>query len=177
MDGAAVCLRGHELQPTGPNQAIEQAACLFGIKPAAERLTPDVRHRHLGLLSFPNPTECAAGIGVLFSQPNLPERRSTVWPEIISPQAHSGLKVLLADGLRLGTTEHGPIQVSQRATQSQDMGAALGNPFPFPTIQLCLCLCQKGPKSLKGRKRLSGQVHSSWCKVTIFVSRQIDQAR
>ena len=155
MDGAAARLRGHELQPTGANETIEQAACLFGIKPTAERLTPDVQQRHFRLPVGPNPAQRAAGVGMLFGQPNLPERRPTVRPEIISPQPHSGLNVLLANGLRLGAAEHGPVQVSQRATQSQDMGAALGNPFPFSAIQLCFCLCQKGPKGLKGRGALS----------------------
>jgi hypothetical protein len=42
MDRATVRLHGHELQPTRPNQAIEQAARLFGVNPTAERLTPDV---------------------------------------------------------------------------------------------------------------------------------------
>jgi hypothetical protein len=74
MDGAAVRLRGHELQPAGPNQAIEQAACLFSINPTAERLTPDIQQRYLCLLVCPNPTQYAAGVGMLFSQPDLPER-------------------------------------------------------------------------------------------------------
>src|SRR5512132_4097979 len=134
MNGAAVRLRCHQLQPAGTNQTIEQVARLFGIKPTAERLTPDLQHRYLGLPSFPNPTECAAGIGVLFSQPNLPERRSAMRPEIISPQPHRRRNVLLVNGLRLGAAEHGPVQVSQRATQSQGMGATLGNPFPFSAI-------------------------------------------
>jgi hypothetical protein len=43
MNGAAVRLCGHQLQPAGTDQAIEQAACLLGIEPAAERLTPDVQ--------------------------------------------------------------------------------------------------------------------------------------
>ena len=138
MDVAAARLRGQQLQPTGTNQTIEQATCLFGINPTAERLTPDVQQRYLWLPVCPNPIQCAAGVGVLFSQPELPERRPTVRPEIISPQAHSGLNVLLANGLRLWAAEHRPVRVSQRATQSQDMGAALGNPFSFSTIQLWL---------------------------------------
>jgi hypothetical protein len=125
MDSAAVRLRGHKLQPTGTNQSIEQAACLFGIKPTAECLTPDLQQRYLSLLVCPNPTQYAVGVGVLFSQPDLPEGRSTVWQEIISPQPHSSLNVLLANGLRLGTALHSPVQVSQRATQAQHMGAAL----------------------------------------------------
>ena len=75
---------------------------------------------------------------MLFSQSNLPERRSTVRPEIISPEPYRRLDVLLANDLRLGASKHGPVQVSQRAAQSQDMGAALGNPFSFPAIQLRL---------------------------------------
>ena len=75
---------------------------------------------------------------MLFSQPDLPKRRPAVRPEVLSPEPHSGLNVLWANGLRLGTAEHGPVQVSQRATQSQDMGAALGNPFPLSAIQLWL---------------------------------------
>ena len=78
MDVAAARLRGHELQPAGANQAIEQGAYLFGIEPTAERLTPDVQQRHLCLAVCPNPTQCAAGVGMLFSQPELPERRPTV---------------------------------------------------------------------------------------------------
>src|SRR5262245_44262230 len=138
MDSAAVRLRGHELQPTGTNQTIQQAACLFGINPTAERLAPDVKQRYLCLPVCPNPVQRAAGIGVLFSQPDLPEGRPTVGPEIFSPQPHSSLNVLLANGLRLGATLHGPLQVAQRATQSQDMGCTLGDPFPFPAIQLRL---------------------------------------
>ena len=88
---------------------------------------------------------------MLFSQPNLPERRSAVRREIISPQLHSGFNVLFSYGLRLGAAEHSPIQVSQRATQPQHMCGALGSPFPFPAIQICLRLCQKGPKGLEGR--------------------------
>jgi hypothetical protein len=74
MDGAAARLRGHEVQPAGANQTIEQATCLFGIKPTAERVTPDVQQRHLWLPVCPNPTQCATGVGMLFSQPELPER-------------------------------------------------------------------------------------------------------
>ena len=154
MDVTAARLRGHQLQPTGSNQTVEQGAYLFGIKPTAERLTPDVQQRYLWLPVCPNPAQCATGVGVLFGQPNLPERRPTVRPEIISPQPHRRCDVLLVNGPRLGAAEHCPVQVNQRAAQSQDMGAALGNPFPFSAIQLCLCLCQKGPKGLKGRGAL-----------------------
>jgi hypothetical protein len=138
MDGAAARLRGHELQPTGPSQTIEQAACLFGIKPTAKRLTPDVQQRYLWLPVGLNPAQRTAGVGMLFRQPDLPKRRPTVRPKIISPQPHRRRDVLLVNGLRLGAAEHGPVQVSQRATQSQDMGAALGNPFPLSAIQLWL---------------------------------------
>ena len=112
MDGAAVRLRGHQLQPTGTNQTIEQATCLLSIEPTAERLTPDVQQRDLWLPVFPNPTQGAAGVGVLFTQPNLPKRRSTVRPEIISPQPHRRRDVLLANGLWFSAAEHRPVQVS-----------------------------------------------------------------
>src|SRR5262249_19915785 len=68
---------------------------------------------------------------MLFSPPDLPERRPTVRPEIFSPQPYSGLNVLLAHGVRLGATLHGPVQVAQRATQSQDMGSPW-QPIPVP---------------------------------------------
>src|SRR4029077_3807262 len=98
----------------------------------------DVQQRYLWLPVCPNPAQCAAGVGVLFGQPNLPEGSPTVRPEIISPQLHSGLNVVLPNGLRLSAAEDGPVQVSQRATQSQDMGSALSNPFPFSAVQLWL---------------------------------------
>src|SRR5215813_655165 len=101
MDSPAVSLRGHELQPTGTNQTIEQAACMCGIKPTAERLTPDVEQRYLWLLVCPNPTQRAAAIGVLFSQPDLPEGRPAVRPEVISPKPYSGLNALFANSLGL----------------------------------------------------------------------------
>ena len=164
MDGAAARLRGHELQPTGPDQTVEQGAYLFGIKPTAERLTPDFQQRYLCLPVCPNPTQCAAGIGMLFGQADLPQCGPAVRPEIISPQPHRRRDVLLVNGLRLGAAEHGPVQVSQRATQPQDMGSTFGNPFPFSAIQVCLCLCQKGPKDLKGRGTISRQVHGFRCK-------------
>src|SRR5215813_4132820 len=112
MDVASARFGRYQLQPAGTNQPIEQGACLFGIKPTAERLTPDLQQRYLCLLVCPDPTQNSAGVGVLFSQPDLPEGRSAVRPEIFSPQPHGGPNVLLADGLRLGATEHGPIQVS-----------------------------------------------------------------
>jgi hypothetical protein len=34
---------------------------------------------------------------VLFSQPDLPERRSAVRPEVFSPQPHSSLNILFAN--------------------------------------------------------------------------------
>src|SRR5215831_3732885 len=176
MDGAAARLRSHELQPTRPNQTVEQAARLFCINPTAERLTSDFQQRYLRLPVCSNPTQCPAGVVMLFSQPYLPERRPTVRPEVISPQPYSGLNVLLANGLRLGAAEHGPVQVSQRATQSQDMGGALGSPFPFAAVQICLRLCQKGPKGLKGREALRRQVHGSWCKDAVLADGQIDDA-
>ena len=117
MDGATFRLRGRQLQPASSDQTIEQAACLFGIKPAAERLTPDVQQRYLRLPACPNPTQCAAGVGMLLRQPDLPERCSAMRPEIISPQPHSGLNVSFTDQLRLRTTEHRPIQIGECATQ------------------------------------------------------------
>src|SRR5262245_18910944 len=138
MDRASVRLRGHEPQPTSTNQAIEQATCVFGIKPTAECLTPDLQQRYLCLLVCPNPTQNAAGVGVLLSQPDLPERRLAMRPEIFAPQPHGGLNVLFANDLRLGAAEHGPVQISQRATQAQHMGSALGGPFPFSTVQVRL---------------------------------------
>ena len=96
MDGAAARLRGHELQPAGANQAIEQGAYLFGIEPTAERLTPDVQQRYLWLPVGLNPAQRTAGVGMLFSQPELPKRRPTVRPEIISPQPHRRRDELLS---------------------------------------------------------------------------------
>src|SRR5262245_66096951 len=138
MDRASVRLRGHELQPTGMNQAIEQGTCLFGIKATAVCLTPDLEQRYLCLLVCPNPTQRAAGVGVLLSQADLPERRLAVRPEIFAPQPHGGLNVLFANGLRLGAAEHGPVQISQRAPQAPHMSSALGGPFPFSTVQVRL---------------------------------------
>src|SRR5215472_2921425 len=142
MDVASARFSRYQLQPTGTNQPIEQSARPFSVKPTAERLTPDIQQRYLGLLVCPNPIQCPAGVVILFSQPNLPERRATVRPEIISPQPHRGRDVLLVNGLRLSTTLHGPVQVGQRGTQSQYMGGALGSPFPFAAVQICLRLCQ-----------------------------------
>src|SRR5262245_26191126 len=138
MDRATVRLHGHELQPTRPNQAIEQDAGLFGINPTAERLTPNIQKRHLLLPVGLNPAQCLAGVGMLFGEPYLPECCPTVRPEIISPQLHRRRDVLLVNGLWLDAAEHSPVQVSQRATQPQDMGAALGNPFTVPAVQLWL---------------------------------------
>src|SRR5215831_19980198 len=177
MDIASARLGRYQLQPTGTNQTIKQGARLFSIKPAAERLTTDIQQRYLGLLVYPNPAQCAAGVVMLFSQPNLPERRSAVRPEVFSPQPYSGRNVLFANGLRFGAAEHGPVQVGQRATQSQDMGGALGSPFPFAAVQICLRLCQKGPKGLKGPEALRRQVHGSWCKDAVVAGGQIDDAR
>jgi hypothetical protein len=42
MEVASARLGRYQLQPTGTNQAIEQAACLLGIKPAAKSILPDV---------------------------------------------------------------------------------------------------------------------------------------
>ena len=134
LDVASARFGRYQVEPTGTNQAVEQAARLFGIKPTAERLTPDVQQRYLCPPVCPNPAQCAAGVVMLFSQPNLPERCSAVRPEVFSPQPYSGRNVLFANGLRFGTAEHGPVQVGQRATQSQDMGGALGSPFPFSAV-------------------------------------------
>jgi len=67
MLSAAIRLLGHQPQPARTNEGIEQASCLFGIKPTAECLTPNVEQRYLCLPVCPNPTQRAAGIGVLFS--------------------------------------------------------------------------------------------------------------
>src|SRR5262249_21739260 len=134
MDVASARLGRYQVQPTGTNQAIEHGARLIGFKLAAESLTPDIQQRYLCLLICPNPTQNAAGVGVLLSQPNLPERRLAVRPEIFAPQPHGGLNVLFANGWRLGAAKHGPVQISQRATQAQHMGSALGGPFPFSAV-------------------------------------------
>src|SRR5262249_60228499 len=97
-----------------------------------------VRGRLLRVAVCRSPTRCAAGVGLLFGQSTLLDRGPTVGPEVSSPPPHSGLNVLLTDGLRFGPAKHGPVQVSQCAAQSQDMGAALGSPFPFPAVQVRL---------------------------------------
>ena len=72
-------------------------------------------------------------------------------PEVFSPQPDSGINVLLANGLRLGAPEHGPVQVGQRATQSQDMGGAFGSPFPFAAVQICLLVPERPERSQRPR--------------------------
>jgi hypothetical protein len=84
MDSAAASLRGYQPQPARAGQAIEQAACLLSIKPTAQGILPDVQQRRLGLLFCPNPAQRTAGIGMLFSQPDLPKCSPAVRPEIIS---------------------------------------------------------------------------------------------
>ena len=72
-------------------------------------------------------------------------------PEVFSPQPDSGINVLLANGLRLGAPEHGPVQVGQRATQSQDMGGAFGSPFPSAAVQICLLVPERPERSQRPR--------------------------
>src|SRR5262245_1276591 len=64
---------------------------------------------------------------MLLDKPDLPQRGSTMWPEILAPKTDCGLNVLLANGLRFGATEHRPVQISQRtATHSLSRPSSSG---------------------------------------------------
>ena len=72
MNCAASRLGRYQSQPTGADQAIQQATGLFGIESLAKRLSADVHQRdHLPPVGG-KPPQYPPCIGMFFSKPDLP---------------------------------------------------------------------------------------------------------
>ena len=93
VEGAAGRFRRHQLQPAGAGEAVEQCPRLFGIQALPKGFAANVQQRHIVYPVGPKPAQRPAGIGVLFAQPDLPQRGPAVRPEIVAPQSHRGLDI------------------------------------------------------------------------------------
>ena len=118
-------------QPPSLHQLIDDGLDLIGIpaalpslsvlQPLAQRIAAHVLAGHNIPAPSPDPAQNPASVGVMIGQPDLADGSAGVRPEVISPQPHGGFDEPRLDGLWFGTAVHGPVDIAERASQTQNL--------------------------------------------------------
>src|SRR5688572_9974684 len=91
------------LKPPGFHEAVDQALSVLSVEPLAERVSADVLAGNLSLVVGFEPPKHLASVRVLVSEPDQPEGRPAVRPEVISPKPDRRLHESRLNPLRFGT--------------------------------------------------------------------------
>src|SRR5262249_34876219 len=108
----------------------------------------------------PNPPQGTAGVRMPLAQPDLPQRRSSVGPEVVADKPNGSVDESLLDSVRLGNQNRltgcspRPIKVCQRTGQPQNLCLRFRPPLALAPIERSALVVDEGAELLKLLTRL-----------------------